>query len=180
MWIFGYGSLMFDGWDSDHGCVERRWAGLAGYRRIFNKKSVKNWGTKEWPGLTLNLKASTTSVCRGIAFEFIDDDSKSLEMLKYLTKREACQPRSLAIRLPDGRDVSALVYIYEGKNILDPTTPLAQKASMVVRAKGKSGACADYVRQTLEGLSGIGLNDPEVTGLWEAVRNHPTATVVGC
>src|SRR6202023_171053 len=102
---------------------------------------------------------------------FIDDDSKSLEMLKYLTKREACRLRSLAIRLPDGRDVSALVYIYKGNNILDPTTPLAQKASMVVRAKGKSGACADYVRQTLEGLSGIGLNDPEVTGLWEAVRN---------
>jgi len=21
MWIFGYGSLMFDGWESDHGCV---------------------------------------------------------------------------------------------------------------------------------------------------------------
>src|SRR5260370_29506741 len=55
-------------------------------------------------------------------------------MLKRLTKREACQPRSLGIRLQDGRDVSALVYIYEGKNILDPTTPLAEKASMVVRA----------------------------------------------
>jgi cation transport protein ChaC len=180
MWIFGYGSLMFDGWESDHGCVGRTWADLAGYRRVFNKKSVENWGTKKWPGLTLNLKASTTSVCRGVAFEFIDDDSKSLEMLKYLTKREACQPRSLAIRLPDGRDVPALVYIYEGKNILDPTTPLAEMASMVVTAKGTSGACVDYIRRTFEGLSSIRLDDPEVTELWEAVRTHPTATVVGC
>ena len=40
-------------------------------------------------------------------------------MLRRLTKREACPPRSLAIRLQDGRDVSALVYIYEGKNILE-------------------------------------------------------------
>jgi cation transport regulator ChaC len=69
-------------------------------------------------------------------------------MLKYLTKREACQPRSLAIRLQDGGDVAVFVYIYEGKNILDPTTPLAEMASMVVRAKGKSGACVDYVRLT--------------------------------
>jgi len=65
------------------------------------------------------------------------------------------------------------VYIYEGKNILDPTTPLAEKASMVVRAKGKSGACVDYVRRTFEGLSSIDLDDSGVTGLWEAVRNHP-------
>jgi glutathione-specific gamma-glutamylcyclotransferase len=180
MWIFGYGSLMFDGWESDHGCVERTWADLAGYRRVFNKKSVENWGTKNWPGLTLNLKASTTSVCRGVAFAFADDDSKSQNMLNSLTKREACQPRSLAIQLLDGRDVPACVYIYEGKNILDPTTPLAEMASMVVTAKGKSGACVDYIRRTFEGLSSIGFDDPEVTGLWEAVRNHPTATVVGC
>jgi cation transport protein ChaC len=138
--------------------------------------SVENWGTKERPGLTLNLKESTNSVCRGIAFAFADDDSDSQDMLKRLTKREACQPRSLGIRLQDGRDVSALVYIYESKNILDPTTPLAEKASMVVRAKGKSSACVDYVRRTFEGLSSIGLDDSEVTGFWEAVRNHPTAT----
>jgi glutathione-specific gamma-glutamylcyclotransferase len=174
MWIFGYGSLMFDEWESNHGCVGRRWADLA--RRVFNKKSVENWGTKEWPGLTLNLKESTNSVCRGIAFAFADDDSESQDMLERLTRREACQPRSLAIRLLDGRDVTALVYIYEGKSILDPTTPLAEMASMVVRAKGKSGACVDYVRRTLEGLGSIGLDDPEVTSLWEAVKNHTSRT----
>jgi hypothetical protein len=121
---------------------------------------------------TLNLKQSATCVCLGAAFAFADDDSKSQDLLNCLTKREACQPHSLAIRLLDGHDVKALVYIYEGQNILDPTTSLAEKASMVVRAKGKSGACIDYVRQTFEGLSSIGLNDPEVTSLWEAVRNN--------
>jgi cation transport regulator ChaC len=94
-------------------------------------------------------------------------------MLNCLTKREACEPRSLAIRLLDGHDVPAFVYIYGGKNILDPTTPLAEMASMVLTAKGKSGACVDYIRRTFEGLSSIGFDDPEVTGLWEAVRNLP-------
>jgi glutathione-specific gamma-glutamylcyclotransferase len=175
MWIFGYGSLMFDGWESDYGCAERTWADLAGYRRVFSKKSVANWGSKKRPGLTLNLKESTAS-CRGVAFAFADDDSKVQNMLNCLTKREACQPRSLAIRLLDGRDVTALVYIYKGKGILDPTTSLAEMASMVVNAKGKSGACVDYVRRTFEGLGSIGLDDPEVTSLWEAVKNHPSRT----
>jgi glutathione-specific gamma-glutamylcyclotransferase len=82
MWIFGYGSLMFDGWEPDRRYFGRTWADLAGYRRVFNKRSVENWGTKERPGLTLNLKESTNSVCRGIAFAFADDDSESRERLK--------------------------------------------------------------------------------------------------
>src|ERR1700730_6463735 len=133
---------------------------------------VANWGSKKRPGLTLNLKESANSVCCGIAFAFADDDSKSQDMLNYLTKREACQPRSLAIQLLNGRDVTALVYIYEGKYTLGPTTSLAEMASMVVNAKGKSGACVDYVRRTFEGLGRIGLDDPEVTSLWEAAKNH--------
>ena len=47
-------------------------------------------------------------------------------------------------------------------------------ASMVVTAKGTSGACVDYIRRTFEGLSSIGFDDPEVTSLWEAVKNHPS------
>jgi cation transport regulator ChaC len=43
MWIFGYGSLMVDGLEVKHGCVERVWADLPGYVRTFNKKSVVNW-----------------------------------------------------------------------------------------------------------------------------------------
>ena len=55
MWIFGYGSLMFDGWEAFCGCIDRKWADLPGYRRSFNKKSVESRGTREVPGLTLNL-----------------------------------------------------------------------------------------------------------------------------
>ena len=47
---------------------------------------------------------------------------------------------------------------------------------MVVGAKGKSGACVDYVRRTFEGLSSIGLDDFEVTSLWEAVKSHTSGT----
>jgi glutathione-specific gamma-glutamylcyclotransferase len=44
---------------------------------------------------------------------------------------------------------------------------------MVVRAKGASGTCVEYVRRTFEGLARIGLDDPKVTELWEEVKNHP-------
>jgi cation transport protein ChaC len=174
MWIFGYGSLMFAGWESDYGCTERKWADLVGYQRVFNKKSVKNWGTKHCPGLTLNLQESAMAACRGIAFAFEDHTSDSQGILNHLAKREACQPRSLTIRLEDGRNVLAFAYIYNGKTVLDPNAPLVERADMVVRAKGKSGICVEYVRRIFEGLARIGLDDPKVTELWEGVKNHPT------
>src|SRR5215472_13444781 len=97
MWIFGYGSLMFDKWESSYGCLRREWVDLAGYRRVFNKKSVKNWGTPNRPGLTLNLEKLDTGTCRGVAFEFSDAVVSNRAMLNYLSKREACAPRVLPI-----------------------------------------------------------------------------------
>jgi len=55
VWVFGYGSLITDGWEVRHNCLGRHIADLAGYCRVFNKASVRNWGTKTAPGLTLNL-----------------------------------------------------------------------------------------------------------------------------
>ena len=169
MWIFGYGSLMFDGWEAAYGCTEHVWADLAGYRRAFNKKSVENWGTPQSPGLTLNLAPDKDASCRGVAFAF-DDGINTQPMLAVLRKREACDPTELPLRLEDGRNITALIYIYAGKNLLGDDVTLAAKTGMVLRAKGKSGASRDYVRRTFEGLDKIGVRDPAVTNLWEAVR----------
>src|SRR5262245_23812564 len=104
MWILGYGSLIFDGWETDCDCIDRKGAYLPGYRREFNKKSVKNWGTPAAPGLTLNLARSEGCVCRGFAFAF-DDNDRAKEILLALEKREACKPRALTVQLEDGQEV---------------------------------------------------------------------------
>jgi cation transport protein ChaC len=168
MWIFSYGSLMSDGWESAFAAMQRLWADLPGYRRTFNKKSVRNWGTKQAPGLTLNLERDTAT-CRGVAFEF--DDHASIELLTHLKKREACDPTMVQLVLVDsGAKVEALTYIYGGKNILAPDVTSQQKAAMVLKATGESGTGCDYVRRTFEDLQSIGIDDPAVTELWEAVN----------
>jgi len=171
MWIFGYGSLMFDGWEAACGCIDRKWANLPGYRRSFNKKSVESRGTRATPGLTLNLVRAKGEVCRGIAFAFEDNDHTQ-EILRGLEKREACKPRALGVQIEDGKGVTAHVFIYEGHNLID-SMPVAGKADMVVKAAGIRGTNFDYVKDTYEGLKGVGVDDPAVTALWEAVRKHP-------
>jgi cation transport protein ChaC len=70
MWVFAYGSLMWDGWESTNGCVRRTVALLPAYSRAFDKASVKRWSSKDVPCPTLSLVPLPGSSCLGIAFEF--------------------------------------------------------------------------------------------------------------
>ena len=92
-------------------------------------------------------------------------------MLLDLQNREACEPRALAVQLEDGRTVTAQVFIYEGRNLIADSN--ADKAAMVAKAAGIRGSNFDYVRDTYEGLKGVGVDDPAVTTLWEAVKKYP-------
>ena len=85
MWVFGYGSLMWDHWETQFGCLRSLVAVLPGYQRVFNKASVRNWGTPAVPGPTLNIMPSDQA-CRGIAFEFPDRAAGAIDA--YLRRRE--------------------------------------------------------------------------------------------
>jgi glutathione-specific gamma-glutamylcyclotransferase len=144
MWVFGYGSLMWDHWETSRGCLQRVTAELQGYSRTFNKLSVRNWGTRLYPGPTLNLIASGSS-CRGIAFEF--SEGRRADIVAYLAHREGRNftLNEQPIVLETGVAVTTLVALYEGTNVLPPTSA-SEIAAMALRAKGVSGSCADYIR----------------------------------
>ena len=44
---------------------------------------------------------------------------------------------------------------------------------MVVKAEGTRGSNFYYVRDTYEGLKGVGVDDPAVMELWTAIEEHP-------
>src|SRR5439155_908174 len=120
VWIFGYGSLIWDGWESksERRCLRAARAELPGWRRVFNKKSVLNWGTRAAPCPTLNLEQAPAASCRGLAFEFANDARFLGEMLLYLRRREACEPCELPIRIDGVGAARALVYLYRGANLI--------------------------------------------------------------
>jgi glutathione-specific gamma-glutamylcyclotransferase len=164
MWIFGYGSLMWDCWEGHHGCVRRVRAELPGYQRAFNKASVRNWGTNVNPCPTLNIVKSSSANCRGIAFEFPDD--RAAQVRKYLLDREGkgFALRTLGIRLDDGTRTDALVPIYEGKNIL-LASDLPTLRRMILTAHGTSGSGSEYVLGVARELQKAGIEDVIVAEL---------------
>src|ERR1041385_5852179 len=112
MWVFGYGSLMLDGWEKQFGCLRRQLAALHSYRRTFNKASTKNWGARQAPCPTLNLESIEGGICKGIAFEF--PDSREAFVREYLASREGkgFPLKEVTIRLEDDAEVQAWVPIY--------------------------------------------------------------------
>lgn len=171
MWVFAYGSLMWDGWETNRGCTRRVIADLPAFCRRFNKASVRNWGTRAAPGPTLNLSKATAGICRGFAFEF--PDTLKAEILSYLEKREGKEFPfyEMPVRINGQSEVLAFVPLYNGKNVIEGKT-VEEVAEMVLAASGTSGTCLAYVNGISEKLSALGISDPAVTELWKAVNNH--------
>jgi cation transport protein ChaC len=169
MWVFGYGSLMWDGWEKKFNCTRRLVAELNGYRRVFNKASVANWGTKARPCPTLNIEVAEGATCRGIALEF--EEQRRSEINAYLAKREGknFELRPLAVTAQDAGSFEAIVPLYTGKNIITD----GDRASMINAAHGTSGACVEYISNVHAQLVTLGIDDPDISALWEAVRGEP-------
>lgn len=160
-WVFGYGSLMADGWETAHGCKARRHAVLHGHARSFDKKSTESRGTPEHPAPTLRLVAAKGE-CHGVAFEF--DDTRRAAVLADLTKREgrAFPLREMDVQLADGDSIRALVPMYEGKNIIRSKS-LRELAQMAIQAQGIRGSGVDYVRDIAKHLKDASIEDKAVS-----------------
>jgi cation transport protein ChaC len=161
MWVFGYGSLAWDNWSDRFGCLRRVTAELPGFRRSFDKGSVRNWGSKDHPCPTLNLTADPSRSCKGVAFEF--PEARRSEVIAYLEEREGrgfgLQP--VEIRLESCDRVTAVAPIYSGKNLLSGKS-VAELAAMARIAQGVDGKCIDYARNIATKLAELGIDDPEV------------------
>jgi cation transport protein ChaC len=138
MWIFGYGSLMWDGWEQTFGGMRVDGAALLNYHRAFNKKSVGNWGTPKAPAPTLGLEPSQDINCIGTAFEFPDAQRTAIQI--FLTDREgpSFAVVELPLRLPNGREILALTSVNDrSKDTYIGDVPITERVVMARTSTGK-------------------------------------------
>jgi len=167
LWVFGYGSLM---WDPGFPYVE--WApGLVyGYHRALCIYSSRWRGTPEQPGLVLGLDRG--GACRGIAYRIAQADvPTSLEALwNREMRRGVYHPRLLRARLPK-REARVLAFI---ANPLHPgyagTLPAERTAELVANCCGTRGPNVEYLARTLKHLDELGVRDHNLLRVMDAVR----------
>ncbi|MCY4395878.1 MAG: gamma-glutamylcyclotransferase [Rhodospirillaceae bacterium] len=175
VWVFGYGSLI---WNPGFAPAESRHALLAGYHRAFCFWTMSARGTPERPGLGLGLEAKAGANCRGIAMR-IDPETEAQD-LEMLWGREMYSGvyRPVWVTLTptahgpaENAPFTALTFI------ADPDHPQycpplsdAQKARIIAGAAGKFGPCADYLANVVTHLAASGEPDAELEALLEMVR----------
>jgi cation transport regulator ChaC len=179
MWVFGYGSLMWDGWEVEFGAARRERATLPGVRRDFNKASWKNWGTRAVPAPTLGLVPEGGASCVGFAFEFADANRD--RVLATLRDREGKSFRldEKPITLDSGEIVNAIVPVNDPSSAtFIGNQSIETRARLARAAVGSKGNGVSYVRNIHEKLRAAGIDDRNVEEFWqqvEAAGNVPGA-----
>ncbi|MDE0310086.1 MAG: gamma-glutamylcyclotransferase [Acidiferrobacterales bacterium] len=157
LWVFGYGSLM---WNPGFFYTESRRGKLFGYHRSLCLRSVRYRGTDSNPGLVFGLDRGGS--CTGMCYRLEDDRQR--EIAAYLQDREllnnAYNPFIRPVNLDDGRCVDAIVFVVKRQHpsYVRNLTP-DQMAGIVARAAGHRGPNLDYVMSTIKVLEEFGIRD---------------------
>ena len=163
LWIYAYGSLM---WDPAVHFEEVRRARVPGHQRRFTFRTHIGRGSPAFPGLMLSIEVRP-GVCEGLAFriaaEHVELETAILWRREML--RGAYTPRLLPMATPQG-DITALVFVS------NPAHPdhvgelaLHETARTIARAEGVMGRNRDYVEQLARQLAGLGIVDPYIDAL---------------
>lgn len=171
MWVFGYGSLV---WNPGFEARERVIATLPGYARSFCMRSVHHRGTDTAPGLVLALDENPRARCHGLGLSVAQDQRD--EVLAYLRERElvssAYLEKTLEIDLADGRRVEAVTYVVDRDHVqYCGGLALDEQARIIAGAVGGRGPNTEYLYNTTAHLNELGIDDPELDWLVRQVRS---------
>ena len=171
MWVFGYGSLMWDCWEKEFQGTKHGKARLKGYHRAFNKKSTRNWGTIDAPCPTLGLEKSSKVECVGLVFKFNNDQRHSVEA--KLKKREGSsfQLLELEVELENGQKVTALTPVNQtNKWTYIKDTELNPLIDAAKSTRGENGSCFEYIKNLFIMCKRLEIQDKHIQKMWELIN----------
>jgi len=166
LWIFGYGSLM---WSPGFRPAERKTGLVRGYHRAMCILSSRYRGTPEKPGLVMGLCRGGS--CWGIAFRV--PAARVQRVMRALWKREMLNnvylPTMLNVTVGPKQRIRALAFVADATHRqFVRELDLHGRARLVAQGIGERGRCVDYIRNTLEHMLALGVNDPHLARILDA------------
>jgi cation transport protein ChaC len=163
LWVFGYGSLM---WDPAFRFEEVRRAHVPGYARRFILKDIYGGrGTVDAPGLMVALDNGPG--CDGLAFRISRENTD--EETEVLWRRERIGPAYTPVFVEaiavDTR-MTALTFIADHEaDLIDANLTRAQQIVYCATGSGFMGSSLDYLKNIHIQFAVLGIQDDEVSEL---------------
>jgi glutathione-specific gamma-glutamylcyclotransferase len=168
LWVYSYGSLM---WDPAFHFAEVRRADLHGFQRRFTYRTLMGRGTPQQPALMLSLEARP-GCCQGLAFRIGAEqaDTESALLWRREMLRGGYIPRLLPMDTPQGA-VDAVVFTANPQHADHVgELPLEQTAAIIGSACGVIGSNRSYLEQLATQLHLLGIPDDYID---ELMRRMP-------
>ena len=167
LWVFGYGSLL---WNTEFHYVESRLGVVHGYRRSFCMWSPYSRGTPKEPGLMLALEQG--GCCTGMAFRIAAE--KVEEETAVLWAREMYSgiyaPRWVRMRCNSG-PLAAVTFVADRScRFYAGALAEEEQARVLATAVGQTGPNVEYLRFLSKSLGDFGLNDRRMARLHAMVE----------
>jgi cation transport protein ChaC len=171
LWIYSYGSLM---WDPGFHFAEVRLADVEGYQRRFTLKINLGRGSQDHPALMLSLEPQQGR-CHGLAFRIAASavHAETAILWRREMLRGGYAPAMVPMATPQG-PITALAFV---SNSSHPSyvgeLPLDETAAMIASGKGILGTNREYLVQLATQLDALGIDDPYVAQLHAAIGATP-------
>ena len=164
VWIFAYGSLM---WDAEFPRTASEPALLLGWHRSFCLYSCDYRGTRARPGLTLGLDHG--GACRGMVFR-LRPEALDLLWLREMTAPRVYDMRLLPVRSPGTIRLAFAFTVRRDHSDYAGRLSLDEAARIIATAAGRRGTCRAYLLGTLRHLDELGLADKPLRQLGARVE----------
>jgi cation transport protein ChaC len=169
LWVFAYGSLM---WDPGVHIVEIRTATLNGFHRSFCIKSQLGRGSREKPALMAALDRG--GACQGLALripaEHVDRETQILWMREMLSGSYV--PTFVAVETPQGAIADAVTFVINPQSDRYVQLDVEESARLIATGRGARGTCLEYLERVVERLDLLGLEDASIRELRQRVRRY--------
>jgi cation transport protein ChaC len=171
VWVFGYGSLI---WNPEFEVGARRRGRAHGWHRQFCIE-MQSWrGTPEAPGLMMALIRGGT--CEGVLLEAVGDTPRRIVDRMIRREMEVEEDVGMlrwgSIETADGPVKALLSWAGPKGKGISPNLPLPEVARRLAQACGPRGSCAEYLFQTVTGLEEHGIHDRNLWTLQALVARH--------
>ncbi|WP_439142301.1 gamma-glutamylcyclotransferase [Planktotalea sp.] len=170
MWVFGYGSLL---WNPGFEVEETQIGVMHGFARSFCMRSIHHRGTPEHPGLVLALDEQKGASCEGVALRV--KAGTEAETLAYLRERElissAYLEKKLAVHLNTGDEIEAVTYVIDPDHAQYGHLDLEEQAQVIAHAVGDRGPNTEYLHNTAAHLVELGIEDADLNWLSKRVES---------
>ena len=171
IWVFGYGSLI---WNPLITFEDKLFGRLYGYHKRFCLWTRLGRGSPDQPGLVLALDHGGS--VRGVVFKIAAE--RAAHEMDILWRREminnSYNPKWLNVHTQEGiKHALCFVARHDAPGFAEKMSD-EQTADIIAQATGFLGPCRQYLFETSEALQRAGIDDPALSRLAEMVRARQT------